>query len=216
MTATSLTDTLAAMREVSTSRIPAEIREILTQANEDLAGSGIMDGMIGVGDKLPPFALTNQDGETISSDDLLAKGPLVMSFFRGLWCPYCNAELKALGSAQSDIEAKGANMVVISPQTQEAAAKTRTTNKLDADVLVDTGNDYAQTLGVKFALSDQVKEIYAKFGISLPESNGDESWTLPIPTRLVVNSDGSVVYAAIDVDYTHRPEPKDTVAAIPA
>jgi peroxiredoxin len=81
--------------------------------------------------------------------------------------------------------------------------------------LVDSGNDYAEILGIKFALVPAVKEIYSKFGIDLPAANGDDSWTLPVPTRLVVAADGIVHYSAIDVDYTHRPEPAETVAAIP-
>lgn len=215
MAATSLTATLAAMREASTSRIPEDIRAILGQANDDLAATGIVEKAIKKGGTLPAFSLTNQDGETVNSAELLAKGPLVISFFRGLWCPYCNAELKALTAAESDIAAKGATLVVISPQTQQAAAKTRAENGLNADILVDSGNDYADVLGIKFALIPAVKEIYSKFGIDLPAANGDDSWTLPVPTRLVVGTDGSVLYSAIDVDYTHRPEPSETVAAIP-
>jgi len=215
MTATSLTETLAAIRDASRGRIPEDKRAIMTQANQDLAASGILDTAIKVGDALPPFALANQDGETVTSDDLLARGPLVVSFFRGLWCPYCNAELKALGVAEDDIRAAGATLVVISPQTEEQAGKTRKANRLTADVLVDAGNAYAETLGIRFALPEAVKAIYSGFGIDLAAANGDDSWTLPIPTRLVVGQDGKVVYAAIDPDYTHRPEPADTIAAIP-
>ena len=207
---------LDAFRAKSEEQIPGNFKAIMHRATEDLRASGILDGTIKVGDPLPPFQLTNQVGETISSDEILAGGPLVISFFRGVWCPYCNIELKALGAAAAEFAAAGATVVVISPQMTRSAVQTKDKNKLPFDVLIDDGNNYAKQLGIVFAMPEDLRGVYATFGIEVPDHNGDELWELPMPTRLVVRKDGTVTYAAIDPDYTIRPEPEETLAAVKA
>ena len=209
-----LQDQLDAYKAEFVTRVPESKQAIMRQATESLRNSGILERTIKLGDKLPAFNLANQDGAVVASDDLLAQGPLVISFFRGVWCPYCNIELQALEQWADAFRQAGAQLVTIAPQQAASARKTKTNNTLSFDVLIDEGNAYARTLGLAFSLPDDLREVYRSFGIVLPEHNGDESWTLPMPARLVVDRTGRIIYADISPDYTVRPDPSETVAAV--
>jgi len=186
----------------------------MKQANQALIDSGILEKAIKVGDTLPNFTLKNQNGDDVSSTELLKQGSLVISFFRGVWCPYCNLEIQALENYAKQFLAEGANIVVISPQTQASNQRAVEQNELSFNVLSDAGNNYADKLNISFTLPKEIKALYSGFGINLAEHNGDDSWTLPMPTRLVVSTDGSVVAADINPDYTQRPDPSETLTAI--
>ncbi|SCZ67679.1 Peroxiredoxin [Epibacterium ulvae] len=212
---TTLKEKLEAFREdFETNKAPAEALKVMHGATQALRDSGIMEKTIKLGDKMPEFALTNQDGDTVSLSEKLAKGPLVVSFFRGVWCPYCNIELEHLGAAADEIRAAGGDLVVISPQTQQFAQKSHKDRALTCDVLVDAGNAYANELGTVFRLPEDLEKLYAGFGIDMPMYNGDDSWTLPMPLRAVIDTDGVVRYLDINPDYTVRPEVTDTVAVL--
>ena len=197
-------------------RATADALAVMREATESLAASGILDGVIGVGDALPEFELKNQDGQAVRSEELLREGPLVLSFFRGIWCPYCNIELEALNAANPAILDAGARLITIAPQTENWAHKNRLDRNLDFDILVDEGNRYASQLGLVFSLPKALIEVYTNFGLELPTYNGDESWTLPLPARLVVDSSHRVAYASVNADYTIRPEPDEVIAALVA
>ena len=116
-----------------------------------------------------------------------------------------------------EIQALGATLVAVSPSTRENAAAIAEKAGLSIDILVDPGNAYAEELGLRFALPDDLKEVYdGTLKINLPRFNGDESWTLPIPARFVVDPSGRIRYAEADADYTVRPEPEETLAALRA
>lgn len=197
-------------------KLPGYVFEEMAIGTNLLRASGIMDRVIRQGDALPPFTLPNQDGTLVSSADLLHRGPLVVSYFRGIWCPYCVIELQALRDAAADIQAAGAQLVVISPQLRRFATKTRADHDLPFDVLVDEGLRYADQLGTVFVLPEKLQEIYSSFGVDVPRHNGDSSWRLPMPTRLVVSQDGIVRSAGIDPDYTVRPDPRETLDVLAA
>ncbi len=209
-----LQDKLDAYKAEFVNRVPESKQAVMRQATESLRNSGILDGTIKVGDKLPAFNLVNQDGTSVSSADLLAQGPLVISFFRGVWCPYCNIELQSLEEWAEAFREAGAHLVTIAPQQATSARKTRDNNSLSFDVLIDQGNAYARSLGLAFSLPEDLRAVYLGFGIDLPEHNGDDSWTLPMPARLVVDRTGTVIYADITPDYTVRPDPSETLAAV--
>ncbi|MEO0412134.1 MAG: peroxiredoxin-like family protein [Pseudomonadota bacterium] len=211
----SLKAKLEAFRNGFEKQVPGDALAIMHGATRDLRASGILNNAVGVGSTLPSFSLSNQDGTQVSSDELLARGPLVISFFRGAWCPYCMIELNALSDIASDIRAAGGDIVVISPQTPQKSKAMVEKEGLDLPILSDPGTDYARQLGVSFVLPDALREIYGKLGgFTLPEYNGDESWRLPIPTRLIADQSGKVRYAEVDADYTVRPEPSETLAAL--
>ena len=108
----------------------------------------------------------------------------------------------------------GAELVAISPQTPDKNAEIKAKNNLAFPVLGDPGNQYAKQLGIAFGVPAELRKVYESFGISLPEYNGDDSWELPLPTRIVVAQDGKIRRIDADPDYTHRPEPEETVAAL--
>lgn len=209
-----LQDQLDAYKAEFVTRVPEDKQAVMRRATESLRTSGILDRTIKVGDRLPSFTLANQDGTVISSEDLLSRGPVVISFFRGVWCPYCNIELKSLEAWAEAFREAGAQLLTIAPQQAASARKTKAANDLSFDVLVDDGNTFAQSLGLVFSLPEDLRAVYRGFGIVLPDHNGDESWTLPMPARLVVDRTGVVVYADINPDYTVRPDPSETLAAV--
>lgn len=188
---------------------PPEIHPIMERATNELIASGQAGRAIKAGDRAPQFRLTDQEGNEVSSAALLEKGPLVVTFYRGVWCPYCNIELQALNEVLPKLQSYGANLVAISPQTAVNSRKSVRTNQLNFPVLNDTGNETAAAFGLRFALPDYLVELYKKLKNDLPMFNGDPSWTLPIPARYVIGKDGIVLYSEVNPDYTHRPDPSE-------
>ena len=193
---------------------PPEIHPIMERATEELIASGQAGRAIKAGDRAPEFRLRDQDGNEVSSAELLAKGPLVVTFYRGVWCPYCNIERQAINEVLPQLQALGANVVAISPQTAVNSRKSVRTNSLGFPVLSDTNNDVAGAFGLRFALPDYLVELYKKLKNDLPAFNGDPSWTLPMPGRYVIGADGVVLYSEVNPDYTHRPDPSDMFAVL--
>lgn len=209
-----LQENLANLKAQFNAQVPQRSRDIMERATNDLKNSGILDRIIKPGDKLPPFTLPNQDGAPMNSTRLLEKGPLVVSVFRGAWCPYCVLELEALEATANDFRAAGAEVLIISPQMQEASRKLRAEKGLSFDLLSDLGNHYTSTLGLEFTLPEDLRKVYGGFGIDLPTFNGDDTWQLPMPARLIVDQTGVVTHADINPDYTQRPNPEETLAAL--
>ncbi|WP_176059498.1 peroxiredoxin-like family protein [Paraburkholderia sp. BCC1876] len=193
---------------------PAEIHPVMERATAELIASGQAERALKAGDKAPAFTLTDPDGTLVSSTELLEKGPLVISFYRGVWCPYCNMELQALEEALPAFQAAGANLVAISPQTPVNSRKSVRQNKLSFAILSDAHNDVAAAFGLRFALPDYLVELYKMLKNDLPAVNGDPSWTLPMPARYVVGQDGTILYSEVNPDYTRRPEPADMLSAL--
>jgi peroxiredoxin len=194
--------------------VPPSVIATMRRATAELIASGAAAEARKAGDKAPAFTLNDPDGNPVSSAALLAKGPLVVSFYRGVWCPYCNMELQALQAALPAFQALGANLVAISPQTAVNSRKSVRQNALDFPILSDTHNDVAAAFGLRFALPDYLVELYQGLKNDLPSFNGDPSWTLPMPARYVIGQDGTILYAEVNPDYTRRPEPEDMLPAL--
>ena len=194
--------------------VPASVIGTMHRATEELIASGAAARALKAGEKMPGFTLNDPEGRPVSSADLLARGPLVISFYRGVWCPYCNMELQALQAALPEFRALGASLVAISPQTAANSRKSVRQNALDFPILSDPRNDIAAAFGLRFALPDYLVELYKGLKNDLPAFNGDPGWTLPMPARYVVAPDGTILYAEVNPDYTRRPEPEDMLPAI--
>ena len=189
---------------------PAHIHEPMHRATAELIASGAADKALKVGDKAPAFTLKDADGVDVSSIDLLARGPLVVTFYRGVWCPYCNMDLQAIEAALPSLKALGAQLVAISPQTAPNSRRSQRENKLSFPILADPGNAIADAFHLRFALPDYLKDLYkSAFKNDLEVVNGDPSWTLPMPARYVIGQDGTILYAEVNPDYTIRPDPED-------
>jgi peroxiredoxin len=193
---------------------PAEIHPVMERATAELIASGQAGRALKAGDLAPTFTLNDPDGKPVSSAELLAQGPLIISFYRGVWCPYCNLELAALQETLPEFQALGANVVAISPQTAANSRKSQRQNKLDFPILSDTHNDVAAAFGLRFALPDYLVELYKNLKNDLPSFNDDPAWTLPMPARYVINQDGVIAYAEVNPDYTQRPEPESMLPVL--
>jgi peroxiredoxin len=195
---------------------PPEIHPVMERATAELIASGAAAQALKVGDRAPAFTLNDPDGNPVLSAELLAKGPLVLSFYRGVWCPYCNMELQALEAARPAIEAAGASLIAISPQKAANSRRSARENSLGFPILSDPGNVVAAAFGLRFELPGYLVELYKKLGNNLPVTNGDDSWTLPMPGRFAIGQDRTVLYAEVNPDYTQRPEPEDLLPALRA
>ncbi|MGY6118581.1 peroxiredoxin-like family protein [Paraburkholderia strydomiana] len=188
---------------------PPEIHPVMERATAELIASGQASRAIKAGDRAPHFSLKDQDGNDVSSAALLVKGPLVVTFYRGVWCPYCNIELQAINKVLPQIQAYGANVVAISPQTAVNSRKSVRTNELRFPVLSDVNGQTGADFGLRFALPDYLVELYKNLRNDLPAFNDDPGWTLPMPARYVIGQDGIVLYSEVNPDYTRRPDPSD-------
>ncbi|MEQ5777127.1 AhpC/TSA family protein [Thalassospira sp. NFXS8] len=195
-------------------KVPYSVIETMRRATAELIASGAAERALKAGDKLPAFNLSDPEGKAVSSSDLLARGPLVISFYRGVWCPYCNMELQALEEALPKFRELGASLVAISPQNPVNSRKSVRQNNLTFPILSDPNNEVAAAFGLRFELQDYLVDLYKSLKNDLPAFNGDPSWTLPMPARYVVGQDGIILYAEVNPDYTHRPEPEDMVPAL--
>ncbi|WP_460043877.1 peroxiredoxin-like family protein [Pseudomonas sp. S2_H01] len=193
---------------------PAPVHVIMKRATDELIASGQAQRTLKVGDKAPVFTLNDPEGNPVSSAELLAKGPLVISFYRGVWCPYCNMELQALEEALPQYRELGANLVAISPQVQANSRKSVRQNHLTFPILSDVKSQVAEAFGLRFKLPDYLIDLYKGFGNDLPTFNDDARWVLPMPGRFVIGQDGLITYAEVNPDYTLRPEPTDLLPAL--
>jgi peroxiredoxin len=196
-------------------RAPAWVHEPMHRAMAELIASGAASRALKVGDPAPAFILADPDGHSVSSADLLKQGPLVVSFYRGAWCPYCNMDLQALHEALPEIEQRGARLVAISPQTAVNSRRSQRENKLAFPILTDPHNDVAASFGLRYGLPDYLVDLYKNtFKNNLELVNGDDSWTLPMPARFVIGQDGVIRYAEVNPDYTRRPDPSELLPVL--
>jgi peroxiredoxin len=180
-----------------------------------LIASGAAKRAAKVGDKAPAFVLQDPAGQEVSSSALLSQGPLVVTFYRGVWCPYCNMDLQALQAALPAYQEHGASLVAISPQTAANSRRSVRENKLTFPILSDPHNEVAAAFGLRFRLPDYLIDLYRNvFKNDLALINGDPSWTLPMPARFVLGQDGFILYAEVSPDYTRRPDPEELLPTL--
>lgn len=188
--------------------------DAMQRATQSLIDRGQADYALKAGDTAPEFTLEDAEGTTVSSRVLLARGPLIATFYRGVWCPYCNYDLQALEEVRPGIEARGASLVAVSPQTPANSRKSQRDNKLGFPILSDVGATVAAEFGLRFALPDDLIEVYKQFGNDLPTINNDPAWVLPMPARYVIGTDGVIAYAEVNPDYTRRPDPSELLPVL--
>jgi peroxiredoxin len=205
---------LAEFAAAMPSRVPAERLAIMERATKDLITSGIVARAAKVGSRAPDFSLPDATGRVVSLADLLVKGPVLITFYRGGWCPYCNMELRAYQRLLPEIEVPGASLVAISPQAPDASLGTAEKNALTFPVLSDLDGAVADAFGLMFELPDDLRSVYIAFGNDLPRINGTGDWRLPVPATYVVDQDRTILFAGVDPDYRTRPDPADALLAL--
>jgi len=194
--------------------LPSMPHDVLTTMQAEMAklvATGIASQSKKVGDIAPNFSLENSRGEQVAMQDLLQQGVLVVNFYRGAWCPYCNLELKAWDKALPALSALGANLVSITPNTKEKSVELLQENPFGFDILWDCDNQVAQTYGLVFTLAENLRSIYQDFGIDLPVFDGNNRYELPMPATYVIDSNGVILHAFVDADYTKRLDPQDII-----
>jgi peroxiredoxin len=212
--APTLAQQLQQQREKSANKIPADVRRVMKAKTEELARSGLVEKSLKVGDKAPDFDLLNVTGKAVRLSELLQHGPVVVAFYRGGWCPYCNLELRALQKVMPEIEKHGAQLVAISPQTPDSSLSTKQKDQLQFQVLSDKHNAVARQFGLVFTLPEEIRSIYKGFGHDLAARNGDDSFELPFPATYVIGQDRIIRFAFANADYTKRAEPSDILAVL--
>jgi len=195
-------------------KLPADVLALMNTTNEELIAQHIKDNALQIGQKVENFSLANHNGENIELADLLKKGPVIISFYRGGWCPYCNLELKALNDYLLQFKTQSAQLVAISPQLPDETLSTAQKNDLEFDVLSDVSNKVAEQFGLLFTLDERIQALYTQFGIDFEHYYGDKSFKLPLPATYVINQEGVITYAFLNEDYTLRAEPTDIMAAL--
>ena len=209
-----LTEQLKAHADNSKTRIPQEAQVTMQSAIDELVTSSILNTATKKGAKFPEVSLPNATGNTVNLNDVLKKDRVVLTFYRGGWCPYCNLELKAFQNALPQIEAKGAKLIAISPETPDNSLSTSEKNELSFEVLSDTNNQTARDLGLVFQLPESLQNLYKKFGIDLDNNQNNTNQELPIAATYIIEQDGTISYDFLQEDYKLRADPSEVLAAL--
>lgn len=188
-------------------------KKIYAEGLESLIKSGILNSAKNNGESAPDFKLKNAKGEEVSLSSYLKKGPVVLTWYRGGWCPYCNITLNRLQKKLPDFKSAGANLIAITPEIPDSSLSTSEKHGLEFEVLSDPGNKVAKEYGIVFKLTDPVADSYQK-GFDLHSYNGDESNELPLPATYIIDTDGKIIYSFLDADYRNRAEPEDILGAL--
>ena len=187
---------------------PDNIKSAFARAADELMELEIEKNALKVGDIFPEFKLKNAVGKEILSRELLLEGNLIISFYRGGWWPYCNIELGSYQERLEEIKNLNTQFIAISPEFPDQSMSVQEKNELEFEILSDIDNILAKKLGIVFSLNNELIDLYKGFGIDLPKTQGNNRQELPVPATYLVDSNGIIVVADIDTDYTKRLEPQ--------
>lgn len=166
------------------------------------------------GEPMPPFLLPDHTGRLVSLEDLVANGPVAVTFARGHWCPYCRIAVSALAEIADDARALGAQIVAIVPDRQRFAAQLRAETAAPFPILTDVENGYALSLGLVFWVGEEMQQLMLARNANLPESQGNDSWFVPVPATFIVGRDGVIKARHVDPDYRTRMEIDSVLEAL--
>ena len=210
------TPTYAAQRdEVNASlaeQVPAELLEGFGRIRAAQAAVDYAARAPKVGDRAPDFTLPDQLRREVSLAGELQQGPVVLIFYRGEWCPYCNTMLRTYGLRAADFSQRGARLVAVSPQTPDNSLTMAEKHSLEFPVLSDEGGEVIGTYGLKYDVAS--REVYETAGVDLAKFNGKGGWILPAPAVFVIDREGTVRFVSVNGDYTQRAEPDEALAAL--
>lgn len=208
-TLTSRLGTLLASRRQSL-EWDAAYQEILLRLDRE----GFLSGIISVGAAFPDFVLPNADGRLVALADHLTRGPVVLSFFRGEWCPFCKLTLTALTEALPRIEAVGASLLALTPETGGLPLSMKQRHGAAFEVLADVDFGVGLSAGVVFKIPKLYRARLVASNVNFPQRHGNAAWCLPVPATFIIAPDGTIAWRFVDADFSHRAEPDDIVAAI--
>ncbi len=209
----SLQETLDTRKAEFEKKAPEQLKQTYADGISSVAHSGILESAKTEGDKAPNFKLTNALGQQVSLNDYLAKGPVILTWYRGGWCPYCNMTLHRLQEELPNFKAEGANLLALTPELPDKSISTKEKHDLQFEVLSDVGNVVAREYGIVFKLTEGVAASYQS-AFNLHGYNGDSSDELPLAATYVIDTDGVIRYAFLDADYRNRAEPDAIIQAL--
>ncbi|WP_390217040.1 peroxiredoxin-like family protein [Halobacillus seohaensis] len=190
-----------------------DVQQKMKNAIEDLQNSNGGEG-IRKGNKAPDFSLPDPNGNQVNLSNQLNVGPVILTFYRGGWCPYCNMELREYQQVLNEIHEAGGELIAISPQTPDHSLSTSDKNALQYHVLSDAGNKIARKYNLVYPLPDYLIDIYKDKGLNVDQHNGDETWELPVSATYVIDKDGTIIYEYTKADYKDRAEPSDVLEVL--
>jgi peroxiredoxin len=193
--------------------IDESIADRFAQHKARIAGMSFPNALA-VGDRAPDFELGNAAGHPVRLTELLTHGPVVLTFYRGAWCPYCNAQLRGLQQALPELEALGASLVAVSPQLPDGSAELIDEAALTFEVLSDVESRVAAEYGILFTLAPVDRALFLEVGNDLGKANGDGNWVLPAPSTFVIAADATIHHARVDPDFTSRIAPDEILSAL--
>ena len=206
-----LAEDLAARAAQGRANLSQATQDMYQRALAELDASGTAERALREGATAPDFELPNQVGEMVRLSDLLRSGPVILSFYRGQWCPFCNLELRALQRAMEDIEAAGATLVAVSPNTPDNSMTVVEKHGLSFPVLSDHDNGVARQFNLVYEMTAENIENYQEKGRDVAAMNGSDRWELPIPATYVIDGDRVIRYAFVDSNHRVRAEPAEVV-----
>ncbi|WP_157016823.1 peroxiredoxin-like family protein [Mesorhizobium xinjiangense] len=189
-------------------------RESYVHLVDWLRKTDVVSHALQVGDTAPDFLLPDEEGRLHSSIQLREAGPLVVSFYRGGWCPFCSAELRALQAIKGKLDDLQAKVIVLSPDTRDLPRRLKQQLNLELTMLADVDHGVAASYGIVFRVPDETKAHYAGLGHDFGHRHGMSEWMLPIPATYVIDQDGVVRGAFIEPDFTIRQEPSDILSRV--
>jgi peroxiredoxin len=193
--------------------MPAGVRAVLVQGIEKLRAEGVGQGLA-VGQRAPDFQLANQAKREVKLAEVLARGPVVLKFIRGEWCPICNTEVAALKRIAPQLRELGTTLLIINPQKPDKSLALDGKHALGLDILSDEKQEVIRRFNLQFTVPLPVQEVYKTIGLNLPEHTADGSWNLPVPATFVLDKKGVIRARHVDVNYMRRMEPADILEAV--
>ena len=203
-------DKLAQLRASNCAELPTPQLAVLTKTITRLRRSGLSSQCLQVGETVPDFEFIDEDNAAISFYQVLEKGPVVINFFRGYWCPYCKTEIEAYENIQPELERIGCHYFAVSPQKPETA----TGSPANYQVIYDKDNRIAKQFGIVYALEQQEKDLFSSWGLRLDQVHGNDLWELPVPATFLICKDRTIGYEFVDVDFRARCCPDQLIEEI--
>ena len=210
----SLNNQLRAFKTSVFDRADEETTRALIQAEAEYRADAAAAHPRAAGDRAPDFALSDAEGAKHRLSEYLARGPVLLLFFRGGWCPYCTLTLRAYEEVAPDIRKAGGTILALSPQKASRAALVQESNGVSFPILVDCRNRVAAEFGVLGQARPMTRQVFGKIGCNIPEENNAEDWLLPRASEFVIDTDGIIRMAHVSPVSYERTEPREALAAL--
>lgn len=208
-----LKEDLEAFRQEFLAKFPKDKAAVMARADAELSDNEVLAKALRDGDRASDFMLPDATGRNVSLYETLKSGPVILVFYRGGWCPYCNLELRAYQRLLPEIRKAGVQLIAVSPQNPDESLSTQEKNALVFPVLSDIKNEAAKAFGVLFELPNYLQKLYTELGHGLDGINATKKWVLPVPATYVIGQNGIILKSYVEIDYRTRMEPREALLA---